>query len=67
MRFDKNFERSKLRLHFSNGETVEAIIIDVADSNDGDGFVYDRIPVRSESPAFWAKFEDLEKYELLEN
>ena len=67
MRFDKNFERSILRLHFSDGETVEAIINEVADLNDCDGFVYDPIPIKSGSPAIWAQFEDLEKYELLEN
>jgi len=67
VRFDRNFERSKLRLHFSNGETVEAMIIDVADSDDGDGFAYDSVPLRPESSAIWAGFEDLERYEVLES
>ena len=63
--FEKDFERRKLRLHFTNGEVVDAIIIDVAAPDDGDGFVYDPIP--RAAVAFWARFKDLEKYEVLEN
>jgi hypothetical protein len=67
MRFEKNLERSKLRLHFSDGETVEGIIIEVADPDDGDGFVYERLPLTSGSPAIWAQFKNLEKYDVLES
>jgi hypothetical protein len=65
MRFEKDRERRKLRLHFADGEVVEAIIISVADPDDGDGFVYETIPRKTQ--AFWARFKDLDKYEVLEN
>jgi len=65
VRFEKDFERRKLRLHFTNGDAVEAIIIDVADPDDGDGFIYDEIPRKTR--AFWAHFKDLDKYDILEN
>jgi hypothetical protein len=65
MRFEKECEGRKLRLHFSDGVVVEGLIIDVADPDDGDGFVYDEIPQKPE--AFWAEFRDLEKYDILES
>ena len=65
MRFEKDCERRKLRLHFTNGEVIDAIIIDVAAPNDGDGFAYDAIPRKTR--AFWAQFKDLDNYEVLEN
>jgi hypothetical protein len=52
-------------LHFSDGVVVEGLIIDVADRDDGDGFVYHEIPPKPE--AFWAEFKDLETYEILES
>jgi len=52
-------------LHFSDGVVVEGLIIDVADRDDGDGFVYHEIPQKTE--AFWAEFKDLETYEILES
>ncbi|MGB7749931.1 MAG: hypothetical protein WCF88_00140 [Candidatus Acidiferrales bacterium] len=65
MRFEKDFERRTLRLQFTSGEVIDAIIISVADLDDGDGFVYETIP--RAAVAFWARFTDLEKYEVLEN
>jgi hypothetical protein len=34
VRFEKDCERRKLRLHFVNGDVIDAIIIDVADADD---------------------------------
>jgi len=65
VRFEKDCEGRKLRLHFSDGVVVEGLIIDVADRDDGDGFVYHEIPQKTE--AFWAEFKDLETYEILES
>ena len=65
MRFEKECEGRKLRLHFSNGEVTEGLIIDVAARDDGDGFVYDAAPVKSGTS--WAQFKDLDKYEILES
>jgi hypothetical protein len=65
IRFEKDCERRKLRLHFVDGAVVDAIIIGVADPDDGDGFTYDEIPPKAH--AFWAQFKDLDKYEVLEN
>ena len=65
MRFEKDCERRKLRLYFSDGKIVDGFIIDVAKPDDGDGFVYDEIPHKAE--AFWAEFKDLQKYEILES
>ena len=44
---------------------VDGLIIDVAEPDDGDGFVYHEIPQKSE--AFWAEFKDLKTYEILES
>jgi hypothetical protein len=65
--FNKDCERRKVRLYFSDGEIAEGVITDIADPDDGDEFAYDPIPLKSEAPALWAKFEELEKYELLES
>ena len=65
VRFEKDCERRKLRLHFVDGDVVDAVIIDVADPDDGDGFVYHTIPRKTQ--AFWAQFKALDKYEVLEN
>ena len=43
MRFGKEFEDRKLRLYFSDGKVCEGLIIDVAEPEDGDGFVFDPI------------------------
>jgi hypothetical protein len=59
VRFNKDCERRKVGLYFSDGE--------IADPDDGDGFTYNPIPLRSAAPALWVKFEELEKYELLES
>ncbi len=65
VRFEKDCERRKLRLHFVNGDILDAIIIDVADPGDGDGFAYEAIPRKTR--AFWAQFKDLDRYEVLES
>ena len=65
--FNKDCERRKVRLYFSDGEIAEGVITDIADPDDGDEFAYDPIPLKSGAPALWAKFEELEKYELLES
>jgi len=65
--FNKDCERRKVRLYFSDGEIAEGVITDIADPDDGEEFTYDPIPLKSEAPALWAKFEELEKYELLES
>jgi hypothetical protein len=67
VRINKDCERRKVGLYFSDGEIAEGVITDIADPDDGDGFTYDPIPLRSAAPALWVKFEDLEKYELLES
>jgi hypothetical protein len=67
IRFDKSCERRTLRLHFTSGDITDAIIVDVADFNDGDGFVYDAMRVKPGQPPYWARFEHLEKYEVLES
>jgi hypothetical protein len=67
VRINKDRERRKVRLYFSDGEIAEGVITDIADPDDGDEFAYDPIPLKSEAPALWAKFEELEKYELLES
>ena len=71
MRFGKDLERRRLRLHFSDGQVCDGFIIEVAGPEDGDGFVFDSLadgfPVKEKTPAVWAKFADLENYELLES
>jgi hypothetical protein len=67
VRFNKDCERRKVRLYFCDGEIAEGVITDIADLDDGDGFTYDPIPLKSGAPAHWAKFEELGKYELLES
>ena len=67
VRFNKDCERRKVRLYFSDGEIAEGVITGIGDADDGDGFTYDPIPLKSGAPALWAKFEELEKYELLES
>jgi len=70
MRFGKEFENRRLRLHFSDGQVCDGLIIEVADPEDGDGFVFDTLDDRDlakeKAPAIWAVFADLQKYELLE-
>ena len=65
MRFEKECEGRKLRLHFSDGEVTDGVILHVADADDGDGFVYDKISLKPGT--FWAEFKDLEKYDTLES
>jgi hypothetical protein len=67
VRFNKDCERPKLRLYFSDGEIAEGVITDIADLDDGDGFTCDPLPLICGAPALRAKFEELEKYELLES
>jgi hypothetical protein len=38
VRFNKDCERRKVRLYFSDGEIAEGAISDIADPDDGDGF-----------------------------
>ena len=71
MRFGKELERRKLRLHFADGQVCEGLIVEVAEPDDGDGFVFDPLGdgplVKEKAPAIWARFTDLENYEVLEN
>lgn len=71
MRFGKDLERRRLRLHFLDGQVWDGFIVDVAGPEDGDGFVFDwltnSVPVKEKTPGVWARFADLENYEVLEN
>jgi hypothetical protein len=76
VRFGKELEGRRLRLYFSDGDICEGAVIDVADPDDGDGFVfrllstnsptkYEGTDVSIGSSAVWEDFRTLEKYEEL--
>jgi hypothetical protein len=70
MRFGKEFEDRRLRLYFSDGRVCDGFIVDVAEPEDGDGFVFDPVADGTmpgdKAPGVWAAFTDLSKYEVLE-
>ena len=58
-------------MHFSDGQVCDGLIIHVAAPDDDDGFIFDSLGdagrVEQKGPAVWARFADLESYEVLEN
>jgi len=70
MRFGKEFEHRRLRFYFSDGKVCDGFVVDVAEPQDGDGFVFDPLTDKTmpgdKRPAVWAAFSDLSKYEILE-
>jgi hypothetical protein len=78
-KFGREMEGRKLRLFFPDGTTDIGVIVSAPSHDDCkgcDGFVYDLVstdrPARCEAmgvqigSALWTRFEDLEKYEIME-